>query len=106
MQAAEWFRGFKESIVESDERTGRLSTNRSDEVIPRARDLVTADRSLTIGEVAEELDISSGSCQAISAKYVGKRRVSTEFTLRLIKRELKEHSLSVASDLLEFGVED
>jgi len=57
MQVAEWFRGFKDGhiIVESDERTGRLSPNRSDEVKTEARDLVRADRRLTIREVAEEL---------------------------------------------------
>jgi hypothetical protein len=108
MQATEWFRRFEDGdvIVETDERTGRLSPNRSDEVIPRARDLVRADRRLTTGEVAEELDISSGPCQAISAKYLDKRRVSTKFTLRLLRGELKEHSLSVASDLLECAAED
>lgn len=41
------------------------------------RDLVTADRRLTIGKVAEKIEIYSGSCQAILAKYLGKRRVST-----------------------------
>lgn len=57
MQVAEWFRGFKDGhiIVENDERTGRLSPNRSDEVKTKARDLVRADRRLTIREVAEEL---------------------------------------------------
>jgi hypothetical protein len=57
MPAAEWFRGFKDGhiIVESDERTGRLSPNRSDEVIPKGRDLVRKDQRLTIGKVAEEL---------------------------------------------------
>ena len=101
-------RGFKEGyiIVESDERTGRLSPNRSGEVITRARDLVRADRRLTMGEVAEELETSSSSCQAILAKYFGMRRVSTKFTLRLSRTELKEHRLSVASDLLEYAAED
>jgi len=67
MQAAEWFRRFKDGhvIVETDERPGRLSPNKTDEVIPGAPDLVRADRKLTTGEVAEGLDIFSGSFQAI-----------------------------------------
>lgn len=108
MQVAEWFRGFKDGyiIVESDERTGRLSPNRSDKVITKVRDLVRADRRLTTREVAEELEISSGSCQAILAKYLSMRRVSKKFALRLLRAELKEHSQSVASDLLECAAED
>jgi hypothetical protein len=45
MQVAEWFRGFKDghNIAESDEQTGRLAPNKSDEAITHARDLVRAD---------------------------------------------------------------
>jgi hypothetical protein len=38
-------------------------------VTAKVRDLVRADRRLTIGEVADELEISSGSCQEILGKY-------------------------------------
>jgi hypothetical protein len=62
MQVVEWFRGFKEGHIniESDERTGRLTPNKSDEMITHAHDSVRTERRLTIREVVEELKFSSG----------------------------------------------
>jgi ABC-type histidine transport system ATPase subunit len=66
MQVVEWFRGLRGGHinVESDERTGSLTPNKSGEVITHVHDLVRAERRLIIREVAEELKFSSGLYQA------------------------------------------
>jgi len=51
-------------------------TEHNDEVTTEVCDLMRTDRILTIREVAKELRISLGSCQAILTKYFGIRHAS------------------------------
>lgn len=68
-------------------------------MVPKVNDLVTAEQRLTIRKVSEELEISSGSCQAILTKDLCMRHVSAKFVPQLMTAEQQEHHLSVASDL-------
>jgi hypothetical protein len=52
---------------------------------------VRGDQRLSTGEVAEEVGISSGPCQAILTKGLGMRCVSAKFVLQLLTVEQKEH---------------
>lgn len=68
-------------------------------MLPKVNDLVRADQRLTLREVSEELEISSGSCHTILTKYLCMRLVSAKFVPHLMTAEQQEHHLSVASNL-------
>ncbi|KAJ4432967.1 hypothetical protein ANN_15224 [Periplaneta americana] len=56
-QIKEWFNRFKDgrTSAESEQRCGRPQTARSAAVVERVRNLVMADRRLTVREIAEEV---------------------------------------------------
>jgi hypothetical protein len=56
-------------------RYGCHSTNRHNELVPQVHDLVQNERRLTICEMAQEVGISYGSCQAILADHLEVRCV-------------------------------
>ncbi|GFT52844.1 hypothetical protein NPIL_154901, partial [Nephila pilipes] len=55
-QIKEWFNRFKDgrTSAESKQHSGRLQTARSAVNVERVRNLVVADRRLTVWEIAEE----------------------------------------------------
>ncbi|KAL4131209.1 hypothetical protein QTP88_008550 [Uroleucon formosanum] len=63
----EWFKRFKEgrTTVESDEREGRPSTNRNEEMIQKIRTAIRGNRRLIIMELSNEFQISFGSVPTI-----------------------------------------
>jgi transposase len=62
-QIEEWFNRFKygRTLEDSDQRSGRPSTSRTANVIENVRFLIPEDRRLTVGEIADEVGISTGS---------------------------------------------
>ncbi|XP_026809131.1 protein GVQW3-like [Rhopalosiphum maidis] len=84
----EWFKRFKEgrTTVESDEREGRPSTSRNEEMIQKIR---TAIRVQTI--LTTDLDM---------------RRVAAKFVPKLLSGEQKENRKQIATDLLECSESD
>ena len=52
--------------MDEDPRSGQPSTSTDDVHIDAVRDLILQNRHLTIREIAEDVGISFGSCQAIS----------------------------------------
>ena len=65
--------------MESDERPGRPLTNRNSVIIDKVRALLKSDRRLTIRELAEEAEISVGSCRAIVTQELGMRRIAAKY---------------------------
>ena len=65
--------------MESDERPGRPLTNRNSVMIDKVRALLKSDRRLTIRELAEEAEISVGSCRAIVTQELGMRRIAAKY---------------------------
>ncbi|XP_026819545.1 protein GVQW3-like [Rhopalosiphum maidis] len=84
----EWFKRFKEgrTTVKSDEREGRPSTSRNEEMIQKIR---TAIRVQTI--LTTDLDM---------------RRVAAKFVPKLLSGEQKENRKQIATDLLECSESD
>ena len=103
----DWYRRFKKgrTSVESDERTGRPSTSRNNEIVEKVRSLVRADRSLTIRELSGEVGISFGSCQAILTVDLGMRRCSqvcsTSMSTPSIDARADDFLMATATDLLQ-----
>ncbi|GFV79276.1 HTH_48 domain-containing protein [Trichonephila clavipes] len=77
---------FKEGrqSVNSDPRSGRPSTSRIEDKITQVKAVVRSDRRLTVREIAQECQISVGSCDEILRKNLNMRRVSAKFVPRLL----------------------
>jgi hypothetical protein len=65
-QIKEWFNSFKDgrTLADSDQRSGTPSTSRNANVIENVRSLILEDRRLTIREIADEVEISTGSAHS------------------------------------------
>ncbi|UYV71787.1 hypothetical protein LAZ67_9000414 [Cordylochernes scorpioides] len=64
------YRGYKmfsegREDVNDEERAGRPSTSTTDEKINEVEKMILANRRITVREVAEDLNISIGSCHSI-----------------------------------------
>lgn len=104
----EWFKRFKEgrTTVESDEREGRPSTSRNEEMIQKIRTAIRGNRRLTIMELSNEFQISFGSVQTILTTDLDMRRVAAKFVPKLLSGEQKENRKQIATDLLECSESD
>ncbi|UYV78645.1 hypothetical protein LAZ67_16002263 [Cordylochernes scorpioides] len=62
-----WYKRFKDDrkSIADDSRSGRPLTSTMDRNIGQVRDLIVADRKITIDNISEILGISCGSCQNI-----------------------------------------
>ena len=80
----EWYCRFKSGgrSFEDDPRPGRPSTSHTEETVARVREIIRADRRLTIREVAEEVRIAFGTCQKILTEDLRMRRVTAKFVPR------------------------
>ncbi|KAG5339772.1 SETMR methyltransferase, partial [Acromyrmex heyeri] len=70
-----WYKMFSEGRedVNDEERAGRPSTSTTDENIDEVKKIVLANRRITVREVAEDLNISIGSCHSIFINDLGMR---------------------------------
>jgi len=107
-QIKEWYNRFKHgrTSMESDARSGRLSTSRNDELIDQVWTLVMQDRRVTVRENAKEMGISTGSVHSILTDDLAMRRVSAKFVPKLLKIEQKQLSLEVSMDMLDYANSD
>jgi len=74
--------------------------------VARVREIIHADRRLTIREVAEEVRIAFNTCQKILTEDLRMRRVTTKFVLRLLTVELKDDCMSICTDLRDQAQND
>ncbi|XP_011859020.1 PREDICTED: putative uncharacterized protein FLJ37770 [Vollenhovia emeryi] len=89
-----WYKMFSEGRedVNDEERAGRPSTSITDENI---------DEVKKIGEVAEDLNISIGSCHSIFTNDLGMRRIAAKFVPKLLTFDQKQHRINIATELLD-----
>ncbi|XP_011867391.1 PREDICTED: putative uncharacterized protein FLJ37770, partial [Vollenhovia emeryi] len=101
-QIKEWFNRFKDgrTSAESEQRCGRPQTARSVANVERVRNLVMADRRLTVREIAEEVGVSKDSAHAILREDLNMNRVAAKFVPKL-SPEQKDLRFDVAQDLLD-----
>ena len=97
----EWYSRFKSGrrSFEDDPRPGRPSTSHTEETVARVREIIRADRRLTIREVAEEVRIAFGTCQKILTEDLRMRCVTAKFVPRLQTAEQKDDRVSICTDL-------
>ncbi|KYN39235.1 hypothetical protein ALC56_06368 [Trachymyrmex septentrionalis] len=80
-----WYKLFQEGRenVNDEPRSGRPSTSKTDENVQEVKEIVLKNRRITIREIADDLNISFGSCQSILTDVLGMTRVSAKFVPKL-----------------------
>ena len=96
-----WFSRFKrgDMSLENQTRSGRPSTNRTDENIQKIRDAIMFDRRRTIDELEALTGVSWSSCQRILTKELHMKRVAAKFVPRLLSEDQKAIRLNVCPEL-------
>ncbi|UYV71807.1 hypothetical protein LAZ67_9000480 [Cordylochernes scorpioides] len=82
-------------------RAGRPSTSTTDENINEVEKMILANRRITVREVAEDLNISIGSCHSIFINDLGMRRVAAKFVPKLLNCDQKQHRMNIANEMLD-----
>ena len=103
----EWYSRFKSGhqSFEDNPRPSRPSTSHTKETVACVREIIRADRRLTIREVAED-GISFGTCQKILTEDLQMRHVSAKLVPHLLMAEQKDDRMSVCTDLHEWAQND
>lgn len=104
----EWYKRFQEGRedIEDDARSGRPSTSTSDENVEKVKEIVLANRRITIREVAEEIGISYGTCEAIFADVLNMKQVAAKFVPKLLNFQQKQHRVTIAEQMLADVADD
>ncbi|UYV78080.1 hypothetical protein LAZ67_16000042 [Cordylochernes scorpioides] len=63
--------------------------------------MILANRRITVREVAEDLNISIGSCHSIFINVLGMRRVAAKFVPKLLNCDQKLHRMNIGNELLD-----
>ncbi|UYV80763.1 hypothetical protein LAZ67_19001657 [Cordylochernes scorpioides] len=87
--------------VNDEERAGRPSTSTTDEKINEVEKMILANRRITVREVAEDLNISIGSCHSIFINDLGMRRVAAKFVPKLLNCDQKQNRMNIANEMLD-----
>ncbi|UYV78442.1 hypothetical protein LAZ67_16001387 [Cordylochernes scorpioides] len=103
-----WYKIFSEGRedVNDEERAGRPSTLTTDEKINEVEKMILANRRITVREVAEDLNISIGSCHSIFINDLGMRWVAAKFVPKLLNCDQKQHRMNIANEMLDSVRED
>ncbi|UYV64394.1 hypothetical protein LAZ67_3000512 [Cordylochernes scorpioides] len=98
-----WYKMFSEGRedVNDEERAGRPSTSTTDEKINEVEKMILANRRITIREVADDLNISIGSCHSIFINDLGMRQVAAKFVPKLLNCDQKQHRMNIANEMLD-----
>ena len=85
-----WYKLFTEGReeVNDDARLGRPRTSTTNENTEAVMKIVMKNRRITIREVAEDVGISVGSCQAIFSDILGLKRMAAKFVPKLLNFDL------------------
>ncbi|UYV71318.1 hypothetical protein LAZ67_8002615 [Cordylochernes scorpioides] len=98
-----WYKMFSggREDVNDEERAGRPRTSTTDEKINEVEKMILAKRRITVREVAEDLNISIGSCLSIFINDLGMRRVAAKFVQKLLNCDQKQHRMNIANEMLD-----
>lgn len=103
-----WYNRFKEGRedVNDDARPGRPSTSTTDENIDAVKKMILDNRRITIREVADDVGISFGTCQAIFTDVLGMKRAAAKIVPKLLNFEQKQRRMDIAQELLNIVNDD
>jgi hypothetical protein len=102
-QFFEWYSRFKtgRTSIDEDPRSGRTFTSTDDVHIHAVRDFILQNRRLTIREIAEDVGISFGSCQAILTEKLKMPRVAAKLVPRVLTEDQKANRVNISQELLD-----
>ena len=92
------FKDGRES-VENDLRSGRPLTSSDDAHV--TKEIVRSNRRLTVREIAEDCNISVGSCHEILVEKLGMHPVAVKFVPRLMSQDQKDNRVTICQELLD-----
>ncbi|VEN42596.1 unnamed protein product [Callosobruchus maculatus] len=89
-----WYKMFSEGRkdVNDEERAPRPSTSTTDENIDKVKKIVLANRRITVTGVAEDLNISIGSCHSI---------LTNDLRMSRVHFDQKQHRVIIAQEVLD-----
>ena len=98
-----WYKMFSEGREDGndEECAGHPTTSTTDENIDKMKKMVLAIRLITIREIAEDLDISIGSCHSIFTNDLGMTRVAAKYVPKLLNFDQKQHHINIAQKILD-----
>jgi len=99
----EWYSRFKtgRTSIDEDPRSGRHPTSTDDAHVDAVRDLIFQNRRLSIREIAEDVGIRFGSCQAILTEKLNMHRVAAKFVHRGLTEDQKANRVNISQELLD-----
>ena len=86
--------------VGEDPRPERPSKSTNNDHVDRVRAVIRGNCPLTLREVADEVDISIGSCHQIFTEKLQMRCVSAKFMQHLLTDDQKENHVEISQELL------
>jgi len=101
-QCFEWYSRFKtgRTSIDEDPRSGRHPMSTDDVHIDAVLDLILQNRLLTLREIAEDVGISFGSCQAILTEKIKMQRIAAKFVPRMLTEDQKANRVNISQELL------
>ncbi|GFV83306.1 uncharacterized protein TNCV_1900321 [Trichonephila clavipes] len=85
----------------SDQQCGIPQTTRNAVFVEQVKNRIVKNRSLTVREIAEQVEISAGFARAILYYDLNMSRVVAKFVPKLLSLEQKELCLAVSQDRLD-----
>ena len=97
-----WYNLFTEGREEVNDnaRPGRPSTSTTNENTEAVKKIGMENRRISIREVAENVGISVGSCNAIFSDILGLKRVAAKFVSKLLNFHKKTRRMTITQEML------
>ena len=97
-----WYNRFKEGRehVNDDARPGRPSMSTTDENMEAVKKIILNNHRITIREVADDVGISFGSCQAIFTSVLGMKRAAAKIITKMLNFERKQRRMDIPQEML------
>ena len=102
-RAFEWHKRFREGReeCEDDQRSGRLVTSRTDSNIDRVKQLVHADRRLTVKMICEELSIGRDAVWKILTENLKMPKLCAKMVPKILSKHQRQQRFTVCQDITE-----
>ena len=86
-----WYKLFQEGRgnVNDEFRSGHPNTSNTEEYIQKVTEIVLKGHRIMIREIADDYNISFGSCRSILADILGMARVPAKFVSKLLNFDQK-----------------
>jgi predicted DNA-binding protein YlxM (UPF0122 family) len=99
----EWFKRFMDSWLSTHDepRLGRPTMSYDDTHVVQVCEIMHSNPHLTVREIAEERNISIGSCHDILTTKLEMHRVVSKFVPRLLTLDQRESRIAICQELLD-----